>query len=464
MPVVDGCRCMDCVADRQRRLYATFPTPTEVGINGGFTVHTDANTAPIPNGLPTLEQVYVQTGSSMPEFVRCSYRGNCSRRNANNYLISGSIAYGCSNCGLYYCQEHHHDNPTGRATQYCAIHATYHATCIEVRRCPSCSMQHCEVPYCDYCFDYHCGVCAVNSNRPGYYGDYRGVLLTFPESDKHRMAQGNRHIGFEIECEYGKTFDLPRGFGITRDGSLDNGIEVLTPPAMGSHLVDTVTQAMSVLRESGWEVSSRCGLHTHIDLRDKRYDMRFLARLFTLGFAFEELLYNLQREDRHDNTYSIPLRHEYGFNAGRGNVAADFEFMYEKVDKKERWARMRLREGRRDKYAGQRYMGFNFHSVFHRGSLEVRVHEGTLDENRALGWADILQKIVERAERRLSYKALLKYMEIDLKEDAITQAGELLGLSDDNLSYLDQFHRWNDQYVHLPYELEHPRSSYENYY
>lgn len=428
----------------------------------GFTRVSSDNTAP---DRPSWTQIFVGDlgATNLPDEVMCSYAGTCSRRSYNG-MIPRSISYACPECRYYFCLAHHHDNPTGRASQYCSSCGIYHPVCIPVTRCPYHASQHCEVPECDDCLESHCGSCGFEEDSPsGYFGSLRPVRLSFPESSAHRLATGERHVGFEIECEDGGNFDLPIDFGITHDGSLSNGIEVLTPPAKGEHLVSTIEETTKVLIASNWGISERCGLHTHIDVRDKKNDLRFLARLFTLGFTFEQVLYNLQEENRHENSYSIPLRKEYGFDAGRGNVSKDFEFIYEKVDKKERWAKMRLREARRDKYGGQRYMGFNFHSVFHRGSLEVRIHEGTLDSNVMLNWAEILQKIVKRAERRLSYKTLLSYLEIDNKVDAIEQAGKLLDLSDDNLSYIAMRYRRHGNEISIPWEQAHPLSRFAWY-
>ena len=418
-----------------------------------------------PFGITREQRIFdPHTIGPRPTRVFCAHAGGCQRReSSSDGLVDGYSAQGCIECGQYYCPEHYHLRPSGRASQYCNSCGEYHATCVTVRYCETCQYNHCSVDdyECDMCGGYHCDAgCPVGEEQHGYFGPYRGVYLTFPNSNPHPLANGKRHIGFEIEVENGKSgFDLPRDFGIARDGSLENGVEILTPPANGERLVDIVNDAMSTLADHEWEALETCGLHTHIDMRDKRYDLRYLARMFTLGFAFEQLLYNLQMADRHENGYSIPLRQEYGFNAGRGNVAKDFEFTYEKIDKKERWARMRMREGRRDKYAGQRYMGFNFHSVFHRGSLEIRIHEGTLDPKRALRWADIIQALAERAERRLSYKTLLAFMEIDSRDESIEKAGEILGLNDEMLVWLGSHYRYANQ-VSIPYAMDHGINRY----
>jgi hypothetical protein len=276
------------------------------------------------------------------------------------------------------------------------------------------------------------------------------LMLFEGDPGTHTLAMGERYVGMEIEVEEGGDFSLPRKFGVTTDGSLGyHGLEILTPPARGSALVEDVTQAMETLKAAGYITSEACGLHVHIDLRDKKNDPRYLSRLFALGFATEDLLYSMQETNRHENHYSVPLRKAYPFFAAKGK-AVDFEYVYNKREK-DSYSK-RLLQARRHEKWGNRYLGFNFHSVYFRGTLECRIHEGTLEPERILGWADTLQTIMKRAEDRISYNQLVKVMQIKDRGMKLNEMTKAVGFTDQNLEYIYNYMR-RPRLVELPYSL-----------
>lgn len=362
--------------------------------------------------------------------VRCSYQGTCTARAADGMVPYFQAEY-CVDCDLYYCRRHAHRSPTAIQSQYCNGCGVYHPRCWRME-------------------DNMC----LNERRrlSGYSDRYREPSMLFTGlPGSHKLAYGSRYIGFEIEAEDGESLSIPNSFGITTDGSLGSGgIEVLTPPMRGEDLANGVTEVMDIMRGSGWQTGPRTGLHTHIDMRDHRHDMRFLSRLFALGFAVEDVLFSLQKLDRHTNHYSIPLRKEYPFFAMRGSMATDFDYAYYEVSK-DRVGRREIRYARHQKYHGKRYLGFNFHSVFFRGTLECRIHEGTLDAEEALNWADLLQSIVARAEKRISFKELINLMEETDRTKKIRKMVRLFGLRDEQEHYL--FMNLRQNLVHIPYQL-----------
>lgn len=405
--------------------------------------------------MPTLNMV---------ECAHTSASGaRCTNPNGRSLLLA--FAYECPNCGEYFHPEHHHERPTARRTQLCADCGTYHPPCYFVCRCDLCGGQTCgnfhhhtrlaQITIDGYAF----AARAVDNNY--YHGGLRPVTLDFRgDVGSHTLAQGPRYIGLEIEAENGGHFDLPDRFGIVEDGSLSSrGIEVLTPPSRGAALAERVKIAMDALLSAGYEATGRCGLHTHIDLRDKQNDQRFLSRLFAIGFATEDVLFSLQTEqDRHLGHYSIPLRNQYPFYCAKGPQSPDFEYIYNKLEKGSRGNRRTLNQLRQTKW-GHRYLGFNFHSVFHRGTMEVRIHEGTLDADRILKWADLLQALIARAETKVSYRELLAMMNTKTKGVKIERMGKAFNLSDATLQYVETYSR--PKLIEIPFGLDTPpRPSY----
>lgn len=402
---------------------------------------------------------YATPGTYMVECAHTSADGTrCAFPEGRSVLMS--FAYECPNCEEFFHPDHHHERPTGRPTQRCVDCGTHHSPCIALYRCRFCGSRTCGQNHNDIYIGgtgYSYRAAAVDSSC--YHGGMRSVTLDFRgDPGSHVLAQGARYVGLEIEAENGGHFDLPTRYGIVHDGSLDDGLEVLTPPARGAALVETVKVAMDALQGADYEATERCGLHTHIDLRDKRHDGRFLSRLFAIGFATEDVLFSLQESDRHLNHYSIPLRNEYAFYCAKGPQSPDFEYIYNKFDKKRYGSRRELNSLRRTKW-GNRYLGFNFHSVFHRGTLEVRIHEGTLDAERILKWTDLLQALIARAETKVSYRELLAMMGTKTKGVKIERMGRAFDLSDTTLQYIETFTR--PQLVDIPFGLDSiPRPQY----
>lgn len=375
-----------------------------------------------------------------PITVLCEHRGTCSARNAygNDARFPRDDMDFCGSCGGWFHPVHSHGNPSARPAQYCADHELYHPACWSLMRCEECGERSCFIAH--GCQD---------GSGSGYIGSWRNPVLNFEgDPGTHRLAMGKRFVGMEIEVENGSNFELPDDFGIVEDGSLSNGVEVLSPPARGSALVEKITSIMATLKGAGWEATSSCGLHVHLDARDKRRDKRYLSRLFALGFAIEDVLFSLQESERHENSYSIPLRKHYSLLEVRGPKSADFEYIYEKTNKSDR---RHLNADRLSKYGGQRYHGFNFHSVFHRGTLECRIHEGTTDAVRILHWAEILQAVLDKAEKRISYNELIKVMKIEDRPKKIDAVGRLLRLNDESMDYLHNQAR--PRLVQIPWYL-----------
>lgn len=380
--------------------------------------------------------------------VLCNHQGSCARRDENREIPYVSSTY-CENCSGYFCSEHHHTNPTARLDHWCFDCSVYHPTCWIMEQCQDCYEWSCDI-YGHSCRDEY------GDERDGEYyeGPFRAPKLLFEGKAKSSvLAQGKRFVGFEIEVENGTNFVLPNKYGITEDGSLANGVEILTPPARGITLVRNTKEVMDTMREAGWEATERCGLHTHIDLRDVKENARFMARLFMLGFAVEDVLYSLQYEDRHHSSYSVPLRTQFGFNSVIGPTAEDLEYVYNGLDKRDRYSKRRLEENRTTKW-GNRYYSWNFHSVWYRGTIENRVHEGTLDAERILNWADLLQAIVERASRRLSIKSLVSIMNAKDKDQMIHQMNRTFDLTPHVIKYMKSTMR--DNPVHVPWDYNRP--------
>lgn len=390
------------------------------------TIYTTEGEAP----MPTEQYNYCYRcdarvlDSTMTECTTCRDRlcVECS----SNHLHLGER---CSGCGyrvlsgdtVEWCESHE--------SFYCEYHRTSHRSC----------------GYEEYESEDE----GRYSGRPPIQGYGREATLEYMDDEyvEHPLARGQRAAAVELEVEWDEDANprtlgqplprlvLPDSVGITNDGSLSNGIEVTTPPARGLALVNVITTTCDLLYEGGYRIKESCGMHTHIDLRDRMSDKKFLSHLFNAFFAIEDILYAMQGANRHTNHYSIPLRNQYKFFDMYGQKSGDFDYNFYKQPKTVEGKYYVEREKER-KYAGVRYAAFNFHSVYYRGSLECRLHEGCVSADDALRWIDLLQSIIARVERGHSYAAMAKLARMNVTKEKVNAFARYFGLSKDQRAYV----------------------------
>lgn len=354
---------------------------------------------------------------------RCNHSWSpCSHRDEDGLRSEAEMEH-CRRCDEWYCREHHHMAPTGIERQLCAVCGEYQPRCQ--------FLDYCEGHEQAYCSDHdHFDMCEYDDEafEDGWDPGYTEAELLFEDGDDHEFATGKRFAAVEIEAEHGEPFILPYGFGMTTDGSLSGGgVEVTTPPARGAALIDRLKVAMATMGDNGWDVNShRTSMHTHIDLRDKRNDKVFQSHLFATFYAIEDVLYAMQGRDRSGSGYADSLRQHWAFYDAYGKWAPDFDFVYNKMDKTV-VAVERLRYLRNTK-EGNRYIGFNFQSVVYRGSLEVRIHEGCLSWKRAALWIELLQFIIARVERGVTYPKLRRLLEMPVGTSKVEAMAKFFNL------------------------------------
>lgn len=317
-----------------------------------------------------------------------------------------SLINACATCGEYRCNpcngDHNHDGDYCDGCGYTTTSDTAVTLC-----------ENCDQSYCDMQAYQHTRCRRGSMPRLTGLGNEASLDFMDEPYEAHPLAKGQRASAVELELEFIgstgiRTFTLPDFYGVEHDGSLSQGVEVTTPPAKGAKLAHFVTAACERLVEAGFGPLPTCGMHVHIDLRDKKDDKRFLSHLFNAAFAFEDVLYAMQKDRRHTGTYSVPLRNTYKFFDMYGQQSGDFDFTFYKYEKT--YANKQYVEGEKSrKYATVRYAAFNFHSVYYRGSLECRINQGESDPERALLWIDLIQAIIARVEEGHSYSFMTKW-------------------------------------------------------
>lgn len=391
------------------------------------------NAAPAEPGFsPNLWFEWIGDPSMRPEGMYATGRVGIQRQMQYAYCflchnrVSELEWVRCPTEGAVMCgnhsDTHNHSGP------YCGDCGYNVSSSEEVSHCDDCDIPYCHARHGSYHThdEYDSEYDDRYDDRPPvrYWGREASMEFIDQPYVEHPLALGERAATAEIEVEWNpdsgvrESLNLGAKVGTHFDGSLDNGIEVTLPPSRGKQLVAFMTSVCERLQAGGYHVAETCGMHIHIDLRDKIEDKPFMSHLFNAFFATEDIFYAMQKVDRQHSEYTIPLRRNYKFYEMYGQDVDSFDYNFYKQDKTENGKRIMDSEKTR-KYGSPRYAAFNFHSVYFRGSLEVRIHEGNVDAVEALNWIDLFQFIIKRVERSHSYKYMDMLVRSDVTPDKV---------------------------------------------
>lgn len=219
------------------------------------------------------------------------------------------------------------------------------------------------------------------------------------------------HIGIELECitkctdrhELAARFhevnpELSKHIDITYDGSLNlagvndserdkykgREIRIVAPE---SKINQIVIDVCSVLSQFNSIVNTSCGLHVHLDCRNKEP-----REVFNRLYRFQTFLYNLNPKSRLKNQYSKRTNNR-NFNQ-----------------------------------RSSRYQGINPHSYRRHRTIEVRIHAGTVNATKINHWVKILTRIVN----------LESIDTIKRCPRNVDRIGQILNLDSETLTYAKQ--------------------------
>lgn len=160
-----------------------------------------------------------------------------------------------------------------------------------------------------------------------------------------------------------------RVWNAVRDGSC--GLEIVSRILQGSEgfveVMDASRRLREIAQELGLSLTVKTGTHAHLAYPNHRPSLRNVA---VLAAYYEPALYTLVSPSRIDNHYAESLRP--------------------------------VVSGRRQISRYGRYRTVNFESIRDHKTLEVRLHNGTLNGAKILTWVSLWMRILERCRRRVN--------------------------------------------------------------
>lgn len=185
------------------------------------------------------------------------------------------------------------------------------------------------------------------------------------------MTTLNRCFGIEIEVKGNSSVhgvrELLESNGVTNwsvafDGSVDDGVEVVSPKLSGEDGIEDMRKVVGILRANGHYVDEQCGLHVHVD--GAGLSGYTLANIVKRYAAFEQTTDSWMTPDRREsnNRYTgscNPLVNLITATESCNDTARSIDNRYRKV---------------------------NITAFLRHGTVEFRHHYGTINAEEIENW------------------------------------------------------------------------------
>lgn len=214
----------------------------------------------------------------------------------------------------------------------------------------------------------------------------------------------NRAFGIELETNV--RVRCPDGWDMIEDCSVA-GMEYRLGPVLGGIgqvlVEDGCEEMLSEWNNRGCTdplINENCGYHLHLNARDLEEER--IWEFVKFCQKHEDYFYGLVPESRLEKGFSRPIEHtvhtveslDWFLYAGRSYAKAHHSHH-------------------------TRYCWVNSHSYYYRGTVEIRLHSGTMQHEKVLRWAEMFLKLLDYIGKG-GYDSLLLEKSI---EDALVLTG-----------------------------------------
>lgn len=210
-----------------------------------------------------------------------------------------------------------------------------------------------------------------------------------------RSSQPGFKVGVEIEVENAsigasRTNQINGlGWNVTSDGSLRNGLEIMSAQAMTQEEFEqSIPDVCHVLQRGGAEVNSRCSVHVHVNVSDLTAD-QFKSFMY-MAVLVEPLLMRYCSSDRNDNTYCVPTYKSRNLVQDRNAVIQAVETLENTTSRTDEAFSAERLIARSPKYAA-----ISTYRLRDLGTVEFRMFDGSTDPERITQYVRLLSNLYE---------------------------------------------------------------------
>lgn len=197
------------------------------------------------------------------------------------------------------------------------------------------------------------------------------------------------------------------------DGSCGGEI---ASPALDWSTVGELCTVTNFLQSEGYDAGPDCGLHVHHHFPD--LDAQEMRRLWLAWAAFEPLLFAMVHSRRAVNNYCnwmLVANNEDDYCddpecdcGGGSDTRSGWNEVVEGMTPATRFKRFVNGRGR--------YVGLNFTKWWYTGTVEVRIHQGTLDADEILDWVKFTQLFLHAMRKDLRIQDLTDIHNLSTKD------------------------------------------------
>lgn len=211
-----------------------------------------------------------------------------------------------------------------------------------------------------------------------------GVEIEFVGATREDVANAIEDAGVDCNVEeYNHT--RRRAWKIVHDGSLSGPVgtgELVSPPTTN---VDEIERVLRAAASAGATVNRTCGLHVHVDMQGATIST--WRRLFKLWCRYEDALFSVLPSSRRSNTYCMKIAPLF-----RGAYDPGMSRIFDRIE-----ALGTLRELTDNVMAQSRYYALNPQANWRHGTVEFRLHSGSVNASKVRRWIRLCQTIVAMA-------------------------------------------------------------------
>lgn len=202
----------------------------------------------------------------------------------------------------------------------------------------------------------------ISPRRASEYLNAGGVACDYVDSDIHETHDSWKSV---------------------HDGSLNNGAEVVSPILRPSRL-NEAHKVAKILKDAGARTSTTAGFHIHLGARafdNARESLPlFVLNYYAVHHAFAPLV---APSRTNGNRYCRVLSRD----------EAEKQAQY-------------LRDGNMGAYNGDRYCSLNLDALERHSTIEVRLHQSTLNGVKAIAWAKLMDALLKTANAGIDLGAI----------------------------------------------------------
>lgn len=390
--------------------------------------------------IPRTIDSYVCCDCIIIHYLECSLCGIYHRKDRTWVMDNKNYCGDCFSRVGFHC--------TGCDTNYPGANSTWVGGHFYCNSCRDCLLSKCNICNefeedvsfitCDTCERTFCRNCRHNHENQCSFREIGDNPVFIDGNPDNSFFKFNRYVSAEIEVEKGELKNLQKDIqkeaGIVRDGSLSNkGVEIQTPPATFDALEKIIRDCSKVLKNHGYKGTVNCGLHLHFDARDIINDHIKIVQVIKTFYAVEDIIYSMLPPSRWGTSYCQQLNKNYLYdNFKKKMKKSDVEKSIYKV------TNMReVGQRKSHKYDSLRYYGLNIHSIFYRGTIELRYHSGTVEDYKILRWIEIASRIIDYSINHYKEKEVKELFDLETGYEKWKKFKTLFKLPNDVIKYMD---------------------------